>query len=255
MSLDFQLKDNEAFDRSIMKRDFLKIYQQEANLNDSDQNIEFIYGQINNYHQIGTVYLLYEMTIEDVAVAANRVLVNGDSIRLVNNAFAYCFKEARLNTTGGPDIDHNKYLGQVSTIMRALTSKDGDLVSHSDKIDESEAELHHHFINNHNLAVNKGKVKGQLPLEHIFGFCKTFKKITEQLGFSLTFRTADPQDIVYTTLGDDIKVNFNEIFLFVPIFIPDAQTQIMFNDSIKNSFTLSFDSWSTDRKTVDNQLE
>ena len=29
----------------------------------------------------------------------------------------------------------------------------------------------------------------------------------------------------------------------------------MFNDSIKDSFTLSFDSWSTDRKTVDTQLE
>ena len=29
----------------------------------------------------------------------------------------------------------------------------------------------------------------------------------------------------------------------------------MFNDSIKNSFTLSFDSWSTDRKTVETQLE
>ena len=29
----------------------------------------------------------------------------------------------------------------------------------------------------------------------------------------------------------------------------------MFNDSIKICFTLSFDSWSTDRKTVDTQLE
>ena len=28
----------------------------------------------------------------------------------------------------------------------------------------------------------------------------------------------------------------------------------MFNESIKNSFTLSSDSWSTDRKTVDTQL-
>ena len=28
-----------------------------------------------------------------------------------------------------------------------------------------------------------------------------------------------------------------------------------FNDSVKNSFTLSFDSWSTDRKTVYTQLE
>ena len=35
-----------------------------------------------------------------VAVADNRVLVDAKSIRLVNNAFAYCFKEARLSLTG-----------------------------------------------------------------------------------------------------------------------------------------------------------
>ena len=45
------------------------------------------------------------------------------------------------------------------------------------------------------------------------------------------------------------------IFLYVPIFIPDAQTQTMFIDSIQKNCTLSFDSWSTDRKTVDIQLD
>ena len=144
--------------------------------------------------------------------------------------------------------------------MRALTSKDGDLLSHFDKIDESEAEientsLHHHLINNHDLAAKKGKIKGILPPEHIFGFCRTFKKITKQLGFNITLETADLQDIIYTTLGDDIKVNYNKLFLFVPIFIPDAQIQAMFNDSIKDSFTLSFDSWTSETKTVDTQLE
>ena len=46
MSLeDFQLLDNEPFDNSITKRDFLKIYQQQgAQLNQSDQNIEIIFG-------------------------------------------------------------------------------------------------------------------------------------------------------------------------------------------------------------------
>ena len=68
-------------------------------------------------------------------------------------------------------------------------------------------------------------------------------------------KTADLQDIVYTTLGDDNKVKFNKLFLFVPIFIPDAQTEAMFNDSIEISFTLSFDHWTSDRKTVDTQLE
>ena len=56
-------------------------------------------------------------------------------------------------------------------------------------------------------------------------------------------------------MGDDNKVNFNKLFLYVLILIPDAQTQIMFNDSNENSFTLSFDSCSRDRKTVDTLLE
>ena len=45
------------------------------------------------------------------------------------------------------------------------------------------------------------------------------------------------------------------MFLFVPIIILDASTQILFKDSNKNSFTLSFDSWSTNRENVDTQLE
>ena len=101
----------------------------------------------------------------------------------------YCFKEARLNTTGGSDLENNKFVGQISTIMRASTSEDGDSLSHFDKIDESEAEientsLHHHLINNHDLAVNKRKIKGYLPLEQIFGFCKTFKKISKTIRIS-----------------------------------------------------------------------
>ena len=41
----------------------------------------------------------------------------------------------------------------------------------------------------------------------------------------------------------------------MPIFIPDTQTQAMFNDSIEESFAFSFDHWTSDRKTVDTQLE
>ena len=89
-----------------------------------------------------------------------------------------------------------------------------------------------------------------LPIEHFCGFCKT-----KRLGFHLTFKTTDLQDIIYTIPGDNIQVTFDKIFLFVTKFIPGAQTQIMFRDSIKNRFTVSFDSWNTDRKTVDTQLE
>ena len=55
MSLeDFQLLDNEPLDNSIIKRDFTKKYHRQGDqLNQSDQNIEYIFGENNSYHQIG----------------------------------------------------------------------------------------------------------------------------------------------------------------------------------------------------------
>ena len=50
MSLeDFQFLDIEPFDNFIKKRVFLKVYQEQgAQLNQSDQNNEFIFGESNN---------------------------------------------------------------------------------------------------------------------------------------------------------------------------------------------------------------
>jgi len=126
MSLeDFQLLDSEPFDSSIIKRDYLKVYhQQGAVLNNSDQNVEFIFGENNNYHQIGNSYLEFDITVR----RQDNVDFDNEAIRLTNNAFAYAFKEARLSTTSGSDLEHNKFVGQVSTILRTLTSKDGDLL-------------------------------------------------------------------------------------------------------------------------------
>ena len=50
-------------------------------------------------------------------------------MRLANNGFAFCFEEARLSTTIGSDIEHNKFCGQVSTIMRVISNEDCDLLS------------------------------------------------------------------------------------------------------------------------------
>ena len=183
MSLeDFQLIDNEPIDNSIIKRDFTKVYHQSgANLNDSNQNVEFIFGENNNYYQIGNSYLEIDITIRKV-VADGANFENADQIRLINNAFAFCFSQATLSTTGGMDIEDIKYVGQVSTIMRLLTSKDADLSSYFDKNGESVIDnnnpLKQILINNHTVDANKGRVKGHLALENIFGFCKTFKKIT-----------------------------------------------------------------------------
>ena len=92
MSLeDFQLIDNVPVDNSIVKRDFFKIYHQSgANLNDSNQNVEFMFGENNNYHQIGNAYLEFDITIRKVVeVPNNPNFIDTDQIRLINNAFVF----------------------------------------------------------------------------------------------------------------------------------------------------------------------
>ena len=59
------------------------------------------------------------------------------------------------------------------------------------------------------------------------------------------------QDILYTTLGDnDVNVSSNIISLFIPQIIPSPETQVILNESLSKTFTLSYESWTTDRKLV-----
>ena len=92
------------------------------------------------------------------------------------------------------------------------------------------------IINNHNDA-NKDKRKGYLYLEDIFGFSKSFKKETKHLGFHIMFKTADLQDIIYTSLADDINVTNNDWYLYIPNSFPSVETQLMFNELLKMIIT------------------
>ena len=105
------------------------------------------------------------------------------------------------------------------------------------------------------MEAERGKIRGYLYLEVSFGFCKTFKKITENLGLHSTFKIADLQNVINTTKGVPICITINNLYLYVSIFIPNAETQAMFNESVENSFTLSFDLWCTYRELVGDGLE
>ena len=56
----------------------------------------------------------------------------------------------------------------------------------------------------------------------------------------------------YTTLPQAtiFNISFGNLHLSVPTSIPNPETQVFLNESIKNSCTVSFDSWSTDKKVV-----
>ena len=95
--------------------------------------------------------------------------------------------------------------------MRVMLTKDGDLLSQFDKINEKDVPVleriadlppqirstpHQKMLINNHMDPNKGKIKGYLYLEGIFGFCKTFKKVTKNLGFHLMFKANDLQNII-----------------------------------------------------------
>ena len=75
-----------------------------------------------------------------------------------------------------------------------------------ENISRNDISLKYRLINSHSVEDNRGKITGQLSSERIFGFGKTFRKITKNLGFHLTFKRSDYQNIIFTTIAIDIDV-------------------------------------------------
>ena len=142
--------------------------------------------------------------------------------------------------------------------MKLRIIKDGDPLSCFDEINQNKIDntsSKRILSNNHELDATKGKIKGYLKSGHLFGFCKTFNKITKIQGFDITFKTADLKHIIYTTIGDAINTTINNLCLYVPVFPPSAETQTMFNESVKNNSTIAYDVWCTDRNVVNDGLQ
>ena len=99
----FQLIDNEKIDDSIIKRDFIKIYHQSgANVDAQNSQIKFYFGENNNFIQVGS-YLEFDVRIRKANGDPFKIGLApaGDTIRLVNNAFAYIIHDARISTSAG----------------------------------------------------------------------------------------------------------------------------------------------------------
>ena len=82
--------------------------------------------------------------------------------------------------------------------MKMISNKYGDILSQFDNINENDIPIleqlanlppqirsipHQKMLIGNHTDANKGKIKGYLYLEDIFGFCKTFKKVTKTLAF------------------------------------------------------------------------
>ena len=81
-------------------------------------------------------------------------------------------------------------------------------------------------------------------------FVKVSKKVTKNLGFQLTFQTNDLQDIIYTSMTDDINVTNNTLYFYVLNLTPSVETQVMFNEATQNNYKISYDEWFTERRRI-----
>ena len=153
--------------------------------------------------------------------------------------------------------------------MRVISNKDGDLLSQFDNFNENDipklerlANLlpqirdtpHQKMLKHNHTDANKARIKRHLYLEDIFGFCKFFKKVTKNLGFHLTFETNDLQNIIYSSMADDIIVTNKNLYLYVPNLIPNVETQIMFNEATEKKYKISFDEYYTERRVLSDTI-
>ena len=150
--------------------------------------MEFTFGENNNYHQIGKGYLEFDITVRK---SDSTNFHYDNPVLLVKIGFAFCFKEARLSNSLGSDIGTNKFCGQVSTFMEVISNEDGELLYQIDKYNENDVLIcervadsppqirstpHRKMFSNNHTDPNKGKKKGYLCSEDIFGFCKNSKR-------------------------------------------------------------------------------
>ena len=156
---DFQLIDDSKIDDSIIKRDFIKIcHQSGANVGAENSKIKFYFGENHNFIQVGNSYLEVDIRVRRADGNPFAIVAPGnDKIRLVNNGFAYTIHDARISSSAGVEIEQNKYVGPISTIMRLVTQKDGYLSTYFDIINESEdginnSSLKQFLIDNHTEA-------------------------------------------------------------------------------------------------------
>ena len=68
------------------------------------------------------------------------------------------------------------------------------------------------------------------------------------------FKTANLQDIIYTSMADDINVANNSLYLFVLNLIPSVETQLLIDGATQNNYKISFDEWYTERRKIIDQL-
>ena len=55
-------------------------------------------------------------------------------------------------------------------------------------------------------------------------------------------------------MTDDINVTINNLYLYVPNFIPSVETQVMFKEATQNNYKKFYDEWFTERRIISDAI-
>ena len=67
-------------------------------------------------------------------------------------------------------------------------------------------------------------------------------------------KTADSQDIIYTSMTDDINVTINILYLFILNRTPSVEIQLMFNEATQKNLKKTYDEDFTEVRVISNFL-
>ena len=67
-------------------------------------------------------------------------------------------------------------------------------------------------------------------------------------------KTSDLQDIIHTSMEDDINLTINSLYLYRPNLLPFVETQLMFNEATQNNYKISYDQYYTEGRVVSDMI-
>ena len=106
-AVNFQLIDDGKIDDFIIKREFKKInHQSGADVINETSKIKSFFGVIYNFIQVGNGFLEFDIKIGKGNNNNFSIIAPGkDTIRLINNTFAYIIHDARISASSGVEIE------------------------------------------------------------------------------------------------------------------------------------------------------
>ena len=67
-------------------------------------------------------------------------------------------------------------------------------------------------------------------------------------------KTNDLQDIIYTSMDDDINVTIITLYPYIPHLLLSVETQLRFREATQNIYKISIDEYHTERRRISDMI-